>query len=101
MQVNYSADTSELDQPAIEAASERPGKSIRVRIPLLLFRLRDGETPSAGVYRSWNNVSWIIECTDADEALALRDGLAAFFDRIKHEGIAAVRDRLTTMPSTA
>ena len=101
VQASYSADTTELDQPARDGEQERLGKAIRVRIPLLLFRLREGDSAGSGVYRSWNNVSWIVECADAAEATSLRDALQAFFAAVNHEGLEAVVDRLTASARVA
>ncbi len=95
MEVNYSADVSQLDQPAIDAAVERPGKPIRIRVPLLLFRVKPGETSSEGTYRSWNNVSWIVECANVEEAVAMREVLRAAFLAIEVKGIDTVHQLLT------
>lgn len=100
MQVNYSADVSALDQPVIEASRERPGKAIRIRIPLLLYRERPDGTASSGVYRSWNNVSWIIECESAEEAVRTRETMQAFFSAIATYGVAGVHDALTQWLTT-
>lgn len=100
MQVNYSADVSELDAPAAEAAAERPGKPIRVRIPLLIFRLKKDAAPGAGSYRSWNNVSWIVECDSVSEAIELRDALEAFFTYAKANGLNAAHLLLDKPAST-
>lgn len=95
MNVDYSADVENLDLPVQEAAAERPGKPIRVRIQPLLFRLREGETSSTGHYRAWNDVSWILECADVAETVAVREALRAFFDRLAIEGPEATRLWLT------
>ena len=94
MHVNYSADVSTIDQPPHEAKAERPDKPIRIRIPLLLFRLREGGTPGTGAYRTWNDVSWILECETVDEALRVRDTLQLFFATVGRDGIEAVQQRL-------
>lgn len=102
MQVNYSADVSTIDQPPHEAMAERPGKPIRIRIPLLLFRLRDGgSSPGNGAYRTWNDVSWILECETVDEALRVRDTLQLFFAHMQKHGAEAVQKQLTATPSAA
>ena len=67
----------------------------RIRVPLLLFRLKEGATPGTGMYRSWNNVSWILEVPTAAEAILLRDTLQLFFSTIASEGIAATHGYLT------
>ena len=99
MIVNYSADVSSLDQPPLEAAQERPGKPIRLRVPLLVFRLHPPPSrPGTGAYRTWNNVSWILECESVNEALAVRDTLQQVFSMIRMHGIDHVRQCLTAMP---
>jgi hypothetical protein len=95
MNVNYSADVSTIDQPPHDAKAERPDKTIRIRVPLLLFRLRPGSTPGTGSYRSWNDVSWILECESVDEALRTRDTLQVFFAAVGAHGIEAVHQLLT------
>jgi len=47
------------------------------------------------MYRSWNNVSWILEVPTAAEAILLRDTLQLFFSTIASEGIAATHGYLT------
>lgn len=94
MQVNYSVDVTTLDEPVQAAAKERPGKPVRIRIPLLLFRLRDGATAGSGAYRSWNNVSWIIECESAEEAIRARETLQTFFETVRAYGIESVHEAL-------
>mgnify|MGYP001590353699 CR=1 FL=1 len=101
MIVNYSADVSSLDQPPLEAAQERPGKPIRIRVPLLVFRLHPSPArPGLGAYRTWNNVSWILECESVGEAIAVRDTLQQVFSLIRSHGIERVRHCLTSMPQT-
>lgn len=95
MQVNYSADVSTIDQPPYDAKAERPDKPIRIRIPLLLFRLRAGATPGNGSYRTWNDVSWILECQSVEEALRVRDTLQLFFAWVGKDGIDTVHSYLT------
>lgn len=105
MQVNYSADVSALDAPVVEAARERPNKAIRIRVPLLLFRVKPDGTASSGVYRSWNNVSWIVECDSVGEAVRTRETLQLFFQAIQAFGTEGVHDALrqwlTAKPTTA
>ena len=96
MEVNYSADVSTIDDPPHEAKAERPGKTIRIRVPLLIFRLRESDgSSSSGIYRTWNDVSWILECETAKEALQLRDTLQLFFTVVGKYGIKAAHDQLT------
>ena len=95
MIVNYSADVEHLDASVVEAAAERPGKPIRVRIQPTLFRLREGETTGSGHYRAWADVSWILECADVEETVQVRDALRTFFDCLAKDGPEFVRLRLT------
>jgi hypothetical protein len=93
MDVTYSADAVDLDKPVYEAQTERPDRPIRLRIQPTLLRVNPGET--VGNHRSWSGVSWTLECRTAEDALAVRDALQAFFAAISRHGAEAVRKALT------
>src|SRR5262245_23654919 len=88
-QVSYSAELPDLDQPPYDAARERPGKPIRLRIQPTMFRLRPGGRPG-GQQLAWPGVSWMIECATPEEAIALREGLRLFFTAVCTQGSAEV-----------
>jgi len=89
--VTYSADQTRLDDPVHEAALERPGKPIRIRIQPTVFRRRER---GGGQHRAWLDVSWILECKTREEAIALRDTMRLFFDLVSAEGPVNVARRL-------
>jgi hypothetical protein len=101
MIVNYSADVSTIDEPPSIAKAERPDKPIRIRIPLLLWRLREGGPSGAGQYRTWNDVSWILECETVEEALRVRDTLQLFFAAVRRNEIEALQTLLTSVQPAA
>lgn len=89
MDVTYSADIDHIDDAVREAAQEAPGEAIRVRLqPTILRRGKDNQQ------RAWAGVSWNLSCPTVDEAIALREGLRAFFDAVAEDGIGAVLARL-------
>lgn len=92
MQVIYSGTEIDLDQPAHEAELERPGQPVRLRVQPSILRKPAG---AAGGHRAWPGVSWMIECRDAQEAIAVREALHAFFTALTQHGAAAVQRALT------
>lgn len=78
MEVLYSADTPDIDRPAHDAAAERGEKSVRLRLQPNLLRGRN--------YIVWPGVSWVVECKDADDAIAVREALREFFALLKQCG---------------
>lgn len=92
--ITYSADVLDLDAPAYEAAAERPDKPLRLRVQPTLLRQRAGDA-SGGNHQAWPGVSWTVECRDAEEAIAVRDALRAFFGALGAYGPAAVQKALT------
>jgi len=98
MDVTYSADAVDLDRPAYEAQAERPDRAIRLRLQPTLLRVKAGQT--LGNHRSWSGVSWTLECQTAEEAIAVRLALEAFFGALGVHGADAVRTALTPARST-
>jgi hypothetical protein len=86
------------DTPIREALAERPGKPVKIRIQPAIWRLV-GDT--RGQYRAWREVSWMIECENAEEALALRDVMRAFFLKLGEEGPHAIEARLNAKEDAA
>jgi hypothetical protein len=89
--VTYSADVDHIDDQAYEAEAERPGEPIRIRIQPSIFRKAAG---AQGQHRAWLDVSWMLECKDAKEAIALREAMRIFFEQVGEKGAEAVRQQL-------
>jgi len=87
MDVNYSGDVTQLDARVREAAAERPGQPIRLRVQP---SMRRGD----GRYTSWQGVVWRVDCANAEEAIALREALQVFFDRAAKLGPEALLEQL-------
>jgi len=85
MQSEFARDLADQDRPVEEAAAERPGKPIRVRIQPTIFRVE-----SRGQYRAWRDVHWTLECESPAEVFALRDAMRAFFQALPQLGPATV-----------
>ena len=90
MIASYSRDVEGIDQPVYDAAAERPGKPIRVRIQPSLYRVK----PGGGEQTSWAKVSWLVECESAEEVIALREAMREFFDTVTAVGAAETVKRL-------
>lgn len=88
MDVSYTADPIDLDQPAHEAAEARPGKPIRLRVIPTLLR-------ATGDYVAWRGVAWTVSCQTAAEAIEVRRALEAFFERLGDSGPQPMIDLLT------
>jgi hypothetical protein len=88
-----------IDQTIEEAARERPGLPIRIRVQPTVLRQAEGKTGTH--YASWRNLHWTIEVPDLVEARQLREALSAFFYVAAQRGVAAAHDALLTLvPST-
>ena len=84
-----------LDQTVEEAASERPGLPIRVRLQPAVFRKPDEQRP--GNFQAWRNLHWVLTVKDLAEARQFREALSAFFFLSEQRGIAAVHHALVAM----
>lgn len=90
METSYSADIDHIDDAVkLAAAERREGESIRVRLQPSLYRR------SVGQHRDWAGVSWCIDCTGVEEAIALREALRVFFEALGRVGPNAVMVALT------
>ena len=87
MDVNYSGDVSQLDERVREAAAERPGQPVRLRVQP---SMRRGD----GRYTSWQGVVWRIDCPTAEDAIALKEAMRAFFTAAQTIGSARVSELL-------
>lgn len=94
MQITYSAEPS--DRPIYEAAAERPGLPLKIRLQPTIYRKR--ASGPGGTAQAWPGVSWILACASPEEALAVKDALRAFFTRLAIDGPEATRDRLVSEP---
>src|SRR5262245_66571929 len=94
MQTDFSGDPRPVDLDAIiqEAAAEREGKPIRIRLQPMILRAAPNR---GGQYQAWKDVRWTIECDAPDEAFALRDAMRAFFAALGRGGPEAVIAALT------
>ena len=94
MEATYSRDLEGIDQPVYDAAAERPGKPIRVRVQPSLFRVSKRREGATGDQIAWAKVSWIIECHTPEEVIALREAMKEFFEVISLVGAKEIRRRL-------
>lgn len=97
MQVRYSV-PEDQDKPVYEAAEERPEKPIRIRLQPDVFRANEGER---GLFMAWRGVHWTVECETPGEAVALKEGLKAFFDLCSLAGVDDVRQTLIKIATSA
>ena len=86
MQSAFAQDAADDRRAVEQAAAERPGKPILIRIHPTIFR--DGQ------YHSWKGVHWKLEVDSPTEAVELRDALQAFFQAVVAAGPHAVIDLL-------
>jgi hypothetical protein len=87
VQSDFSRDLSDPDQPVKDAAKDRPGQPIKVRIQPMLLHKRQ--------YVSWKQVRWTLDCDNVAEALATRDAMEQFFQALARIGPDAVRAALS------
>ena len=100
MQTDYSGDpVFDIDRVIYDAAKERKGRPIRVRLQPTILRTREGEgySASSGQYKAWKDVRWTIECGTPKEVFQLRDALRAFFKAIGRGGVKATIAALATV----
>lgn len=92
MEMIYSADVEKIDEPIVQAASERTaeGETIRIRIQPSIYRR------ALGQHRMWQGVSWTLDCQTVEEAIALRETMRLFFEQMAAVGPAAMATRLLT-----
>lgn len=92
--VQVTSSLAPIDLPIEEAARERPGEPIRIRLQPSILRHEAGR-PSPH-YGAWRQLHWNITVGTLDEARALREALSAFFHVAQSEGITAARQKLLT-----
>jgi hypothetical protein len=88
MQTGFSGDRPiDLDAIIEQAAAERPGKPIRIRLqPMVLL----ASNSRGGQYQGWKDVRWTVECDTPAEAFALREAMRSFFRALGRGGPDAV-----------
>ena len=87
MEVDYTADSSDLDQVLHQAEAANPGQPIRIRIqPQVWISGRE--------YLAWRRVSWPLRCDSVEEAISLRMAMEAFFVAVGARGPVQVAQEL-------
>lgn len=86
MEITYAADTEQIDVAVREIAAEQVDGTVRLRVQPTIRK--------GGNYVSWTGVSWLVTCADADEAIAVREALRAFFAAVQELGPDVVAERL-------
>lgn len=87
-----------IDHPLEQAAIERPGEPLRIRVQPSVMRKAEGKR--AGNFQAWKNLHWMIELGDVTEGRAFREALNAFFFVAAQQGIGAVHQALMGMLPT-
>lgn len=93
MQSDFVRDLKNQDQPIYDAIAERPGKPLRLRVHPQILRGSGVD----GLYRTWKDVRWTIQCDTPEEAFACRDAMRVFFDALERLGAATVMHALQAM----
>jgi hypothetical protein len=98
MQTEFNQRKLDMDRSIKQAAAERPGKPIRLRLQPMVLR---SVGPKGGQYHAWKDVRWLVECDNAAEAYATRDALRAFFDTLAVIGPAETQQVLKAARAAA
>lgn len=88
LQVQYTADQPDLDQPVHDAIAARPGQPVRVRVAPTLLQAN-------GNHLAWKGVAWTVTAQTAEDAIAVRHALEAFFAALSTVGSERVIGALT------
>lgn len=93
MEMTYSADVDKIDEPVHQAASERTAETqpIRIRVQPAIYR------PGIQQHRMWQGVSWTLDFGTVDEAIALRESMRLFFERMVRLGPVAMQTELNDL----
>lgn len=89
MESEFARDLADQNQPIYEAASERPGKPLKLRLQPMILTARQ--------YRAWRDVSWTLACESPEEIFAVRDAMKVFFAALAAHGPATVSSTLHTL----
>jgi hypothetical protein len=98
MQSEFNREKVDLNRSIREAAKERPGKPIKLRIQPMVLRSVDGK---GGQYHAWKDVRWMLTFDSPAEAYAMREALRAFFDTVGRVGAAETERALLSAQATA
>ncbi len=83
---------SPIDKPIEDAAAERPGEPIRIRLQPAIMRKAPGAKTVD--FKAWRQLHWMLELPSLDEARAFRETLGLLFLMIDQHGIGAVHEHL-------
>lgn len=84
-----------IDDPLEQAAKERPGQPLKVRVQPTVLRHESGR--KSAHYGSWRNLHWTLSIANVAEARLFREALSAFFFVAEQQGIEVVRACLLDM----
>jgi uncharacterized protein CbrC (UPF0167 family) len=93
MQTEFSR-VSDPDKLIRDAAAERPGQAIKLRLQPMVLR-------ATGQYQGWKQTSWTMECDNAAEVLTMRDAMQTFFETLGRVGPRAVQEVLKGLQKDA
>jgi hypothetical protein len=88
MKTEFARDLADENLTVDQAATERPGKPIRVRIQPMVLR-------GTGQYTAWKDVRWTLDCDTRDETFAVREAMRLLFQMLTEAGPAQVVTVLT------
>lgn len=83
-----------IDHALEQAAIERPGEPLRIRVQPAILRKPEGKT---GNFKAWKNLHWMIQLATVDEGRAFREALNAFFFVAAQQGIGSVHQTLMAL----
>jgi hypothetical protein len=92
--VQVTSSIAPIDNALEQAAIERPGEALRIRVQPAILRKPTGKS---GNFKAWKNLHWMVELTDVNEGRAFREALNAFFYVAGQQGIGAVHQTLMSL----
>jgi hypothetical protein len=93
--VDISSSLAPIDDVLEQAAAERPGQPLKLRVQPTLLRHEAGR--KSAHYGSWKNLHWTLMLNSVDEGRAVREALSTFFFLIGHLGVYKLRARLANL----
>ena len=82
VKVTYSADSAAVDRRLTEIIGTREERGSEFALSEIKVRWQPTVRALNGQYQAWNGVSWMVTCATTNEALGLRDAMAAFFEAV-------------------